>query len=61
MRKKLVATFYACACVAFISFFVSFLLYSEGNIDGALTAAWIALIFDVLAILAVSLRRLFPK
>lgn len=61
MRKKLVATFYACFFIAVISHLVGFLYFTEGNIDGALTAEWIALVFDVLGILAVSLRRLFPK
>lgn len=61
MRKKLVVTFYACFFIAVISHLVGFFYFTEGNIDGALTAEWIALVFDVLGILAVSLRRLFPK
>lgn len=61
MRKKLVVTFYACFFIAVISHLVSFLYFTEGNIDGALTAEWIAIVFYVVSIIAVSLRRLFPK
>ncbi len=59
VRKKLIVTFYACACIAVIIYLVSFLLFTEGNNDGALTAARISLVFIVLSILAGQLHRFF--